>query len=151
MCDQPDVVWTVFKLLIPSFVSAVGGGFFGHWLASRREIAARSALLSKEAEIRRRAFRRFALKFRYDLERISHLENQKVWDEYAKRASDLLAEASLVVGDYSAPDEFLRLAKRAGEWRHEVAVAEAKKRDCTLRDVLRDSIVAVADFEVLKK
>ena len=148
MCIQPSEAWTAFRLLGPPLAAAVVGGVIGHLLATEREITARTALLLKEAESRRRGFRRVALKFRYDLERISHLEDQSVWQEYVRQSSDLIAEASLVVGDYAAPNEFFRLAKKAGGWRHEDAQAEATKKGCTLRDVLRDSIVAAADFEV---
>lgn len=59
-------------------------------------------------------------------------------------APDILAEASLVLGDFDAPLE--PLVEQAGNWRIEDAQRLAHERKCNLRDILRDSIKDIDDF-----
>jgi hypothetical protein len=101
-----------------------GSAFVGllvHYLTKDRDATTRQSILDREADVRRRQFRRHILKCSYTLERTRHDRPDNVWTAYAAMAPDILAEAELVAGDY--PAEFEALIKRAGEWRREDAEA----------------------------
>src|SRR6266516_4906726 len=113
-------------------------GFVMHYLTKDRDAGVRRVILDREAEVRRREFRRHILKCAYTLERTPHDRPDEVWRAYATMAPEILAEAELVAGDF--PREFTALVRRAGEWRHADAESEAHSKNKALRDVLRDSI-----------
>jgi hypothetical protein len=127
-----------------SLLSALVTGFIVHYLTKDRDAETRKSILDREADVRRRQFRRHILKASYTLERMSHeTPNDALWKVYCGMAPEILSEAELVVGDF--PSDFKKLVKRAGEWRWEDAQAAATNGK-TLRDILRDSIRDVYEF-----
>lgn len=118
-------------------------GLIVHYLTKDRDATARKSILDREADVRRRHFRRHVLKAAYTLERISHERPDDAWTAYCGMAPDILAEAELVAGDY--PSEFDALVKCAAEWRR-ASAESARQQGQALRDVLRDSIRKVYDF-----
>lgn len=131
-----------------------------HYLTKDRDARSRAANLEREADLRRREFIKTILLYRYRLERIPHTDPDAVWAAYAEMAPSLLAEAALVEGDFKPVGEFMRLVRRAGEWRLEDANATAFGTSTgletgvyakVLRDILRDSLVDVYQFAVTNR
>lgn len=63
--------------LYGGLLTVIGWGV-GHRLATKRDLIARKAIEEREAELRRRYFRRFIRKCRYTLERTPHTMPQIV-------------------------------------------------------------------------
>lgn len=139
--------WTAFGF---SLLGILIGGIVGHYLTKDRDTQARRAILDREADVRRRHFRKHILKCRYVLERTPHDRPDDVWAQYSQMAPDFLAEAALVDGDFASPDEFSQLVHRAGYWRRSDAEFAAQSNGKDLRDILRDSICDVYDFTIRK-
>jgi hypothetical protein len=137
--------WTAFGF---SLLGMLISGFAAHYLTKDRDAATRRAILEREADVRRRHFRKHVLKCRYLLERTSHDQPEEVWARYSEMAPDFLAEAALVDGDFAPREKFTALVNRAGHWRRPDAEAVAQSSGRDLRDILRDSICDVYDFTV---
>lgn len=135
---DPDIT----KLLI-AIASGLIGVFLGHYLTKDRDVAARRAIASREADIRRRSFRKFILRCGYALERTNGGQPRSVWECYAAMAPDIMAEAALVEGDVHDPEALRAAVRRAGEWGYVDAETEAQRHECQLRDILCDSIRAI--------
>src|SRR5437867_2916945 len=133
--------WTAFGF-------SLLGILIGHYLTKDRDAQTRRAILEREADVRRRHFRKHVLECRYVLERTPHNRPDDVWAQYSDMAPDFLAEAALVDGDFAAPDEFNQLVHRAGHWRRSDAESAAQSEGKDLRDILRDSICDVYNFTV---
>lgn len=122
-------------------------GLCVHYLTKDRDTRTRKIVQEREAEVRRRIFRRLLLRSRYTLERTPHDRPDEVWSVYTNLAPELLAEAALVEGDFLPSDEFLIVVRRAGELRRDDAEKEARvSGGKVLRDVLKEAICAVYDF-----
>jgi hypothetical protein len=137
--------WTAFGF---SLLGILIGAIVAHYLTKDRDVAARKAILDREADIRRRHFRKHVLKYRYLLERTPHDRPDDVWTRYSETAPDFLAEAAIVDGDFVPRDQFTAIVHRAGHWRRADAESSARSAGKDLRDVLRDSICDVYDFTV---
>lgn len=138
----------LWRVAGPALFCTILTGFITHYLTKDRDAQARKAILEREADIRRRHFRRHVLRCRYVRERTPHNQPDEVWRQYAQMAPDLLAEAALGDGDFRTSSEFKDLVRRAGEWRRNDAEAAAKSEGKDLRDVLRDSIFDVYTFTI---
>jgi hypothetical protein len=143
MCDAADTLLLVLKWLAVPLLAALVGGYFGHRLASDRDLAGREAVLEKEADVRRRHFRKFALSVRFDLERHGDAD---AWKIYNSRAGELMAEGALVESDFTDPQEFKRLLEKAGYCEPGETGEQAKAAGKSVREFLRDAVYDVAEF-----
>ncbi|MCW1885535.1 hypothetical protein OKA04_12415 [Luteolibacter flavescens] len=122
------------------------GAVVAHWLTRDREEKAKSALLEREAELRRRSFRKLARVWRYTLERLPNNNASVVWEAYEKMAVEILAEGDLSAPDFKRHDDLMAAIKTAGEIRKRDAEAEAQQNCCSLRELLRDKVKAIQEI-----
>jgi len=132
-------------ILIP-ILAALISGLVVHRLTKNRDIEGRNAILSKEADIRRRHFRKFLYVFRGRMERIDHTDDAAVWKEYVRLAPEFKGEAALVGGDYLDSSAFLKLADTVGGWPYEQTAQRAKQEASNMRQVICDSIDRLIEF-----
>jgi hypothetical protein len=126
-----------------TFAAGIGVAYLAHRWARDRDIVARSAILDREADVRRREFRKFILKTGFTFERTKGSDADKVWALYESVAPDILAEAALVEGDVRDPKALMAAVRCAGEWKRFNAQAAATQQKCEVRSILRESIRAI--------
>lgn len=122
------------------------GGLVAHYFTKDRDAAARKTLLDREADVRRRQFRKFLHTFRGRIERVDHGSDSAVWAEYARIAPEFKGEAFMVCSDFKEPDTFASLADTVGGWPYNIAEKRAKQEKTNIRQVLCDSIDRLIEF-----
>ena len=122
------------------------GWLLGHRLALKRDTIARQAIIDKEADIRRRAFLKFAHFFRGRMERVDYKDDIAVWREYVCLAPQFKGEVALVGGDFVDRVTFAKLADTIGGWPHEDVRSRAQKEKTNMRQIICDSIDRIIEF-----
>ena len=93
---------TVTNLLI-AIASALIGGFLGHYLTKDRDTRMRKAILAREAEIRRREFRRIISRYRSRIERPATPDHapEEPWPVFNEALTAIISEAAMCEGDFT--------------------------------------------------
>jgi len=127
-------------------LGALFSGFFTHYLTKDRDAAIRQSILDREADMRRRQFRKFLHCFRGRMERIDHGDVVEIWRKYIELAPEFKGEVALVSGDFSDLMTFAKLADAIGGWRYEDVKKEAERQGTNMRQVICDSIDCLIKF-----
>lgn len=134
--------WGVWATIFGSLLT----GLTVHYLTKDRDARMRKAILEKEADVRRREFRKFIITSRSRLDRIDHKNDGAVWTRYAELAPEIRGEAALVERDYSDASRFATLIETAAGWREVDLRQEAERRQTNIREVICDSLDAITAF-----
>jgi hypothetical protein len=117
-----------------------------HYLTKDRDAKTRQSILDREADVRRRQFRKFIYSFRGQMERVDHGDNAAVWKKYIELAPTFKGEAALVSGDFTDQKTFAKFADTIGGWPYETVKAKAQEQGTNMREVICESIDALIRF-----
>jgi hypothetical protein len=131
--------------LFIAIASALIGGFLGHYLTKDRDTRMRKAILAREAEIRRREFRRIISRYCSRIERPATPDHapEEPWQVFNEALTAIISEASMCEGDFvdgKALDDAIRSATSLCK---SDAESRMNKTHTAFRSILSDELARI--------
>jgi len=135
---------TVTNLLI-AIASALIGGFLGHYLTKDRDTRMRKAILAREAEIRRREFRRIISRYRSRIERPATPDHapEEPWPVFNEALTAIISEAAMCEGDFTDGKALDDAIRSAAALRKNDAESRMNKTQTPFRSILSDELARI--------